>query len=91
MLGRPVTTLRVRSSKYRLHHVRTSVSRFDVVADGSSLRTWRPRVYAKRMAIPIIVHALSNSQHIFLGSSNQVGLDPPADLSDRQPVKSKKP
>ena len=66
MLGRPVMMLRVRSSKYRLHHVRTSVSRFAAVADGSSLRTWRPGVYAKRRAIPIIVQALSYGQQILL-------------------------
>lgn len=58
ILGRPVIMLRVRSSEYRLHHVRINVSRFTTVAEGSSFRTWRPRVYANRTATPMIVHAL---------------------------------
>lgn len=39
ILGRPVMMLRVRSSEYKDHQVRTRVSRFAAVAEGSSLRT----------------------------------------------------
>lgn len=39
ILGRPVMMLRVRSSEYNDHQVRTNVSRFAAVAEGSSLRT----------------------------------------------------
>lgn len=39
ILGRPVTMLRVRSSEYKDHHVRSKDSRFAAVAEGSSLRT----------------------------------------------------
>ena len=66
ILGRPVMMLRVRSSEYKDHQVRTKVSRFATVAEGSSLRTWSPSVYAKRRAIPMIVHALSIRQYFYL-------------------------
>ena len=39
ILGRPVMMLRVRSSEYKDHQVRTRVSRFAAVAEGSSFRT----------------------------------------------------
>jgi hypothetical protein len=39
ILDRPVMMLRVRSSEYKDHHMRTKVSRFAAVAERSSLRT----------------------------------------------------
>jgi hypothetical protein len=35
MLGRPVMIPKTLSSEYRLHHVCTSISRFDALAEGS--------------------------------------------------------
>jgi hypothetical protein len=64
ILGRPVTMLRVLSSEYKDHQVRTKLSRFAAVAEGFTLRTCSPSAYAKRTATPAIVHALLVIQHM---------------------------
>jgi hypothetical protein len=57
-VGRPVRVLREHSREYRDHQRRTRCSLSTSESSVASLRTWRPRVRAWRMATPQIVHAL---------------------------------